>query len=100
MVPVVLSASNAGQVAQVVIQWVVVYMVDVVTGRDWPVLSFPNLLMETTYTVRLVCYPRCEVHAIAAMLRFWVATEFDAIEDDCFGFHDQSISSSTDILGS
>ena len=100
MVPVVLSASNAGKIAQVIIQRVVVYMVDVVAGRDWSVLGFPYLLMETTYTVRLVCYPRCEVHAIAAVLRFWVATKFDAIEDYCFGFHDQSISSSTDILGS
>lgn len=82
VLPKVVDRRHALQIVDRVVERIAVAVVDVMTSRDRPVHSLPNLLVEPTNAPLPVVRSRDEVHSIRPSLRVGVASKRDAIELD------------------
>lgn len=58
----VFAARQAHKVRKIVVQRIVIRVMDVMACRYFPVLGFPDFLMEPSDSIRSVCPARGEVH--------------------------------------
>lgn len=82
MMLVVLAGCDARQVCDVVVEWVMVDVVDVVPVRDGAVSGLPEFLVEVPVSALSVPDARGEVDACGAGLGVGVAAVSDALEHD------------------
>ncbi len=81
----VIVAQDARQIAEVVVEGILVLVMDVVALWDRAVGGLPNLLMEAPDASLLVGDSGREVDAVRPSFGVWIAAEGDAVEHDDFG---------------